>query len=66
MSDEWSLTGKWSFTSSLFGKVLLIVEERKPHWSDNAGKWTKRWRKANKYDHAELFPVCNVFNIEVE
>jgi hypothetical protein len=49
-----ALTGKYEFRKSLWGKIVLQVEEeqkQKPFWS-NSGASKRRWRDATLMDLA--------------
>lgn len=45
-----SLTGKFCFRRTLWGKVILCVEEEKKAWFGQAGTPRKRWRDASLID----------------
>ena len=48
-----SLTGRFEFRKTWSGKLVLLVEEKKPRWFAKRGADKFRWREANLLDLAE-------------
>ena len=58
-----SLTGRFCFRRSLFGKVVLMVEEERRKWPfSKAGATRTRWRDAGLMDltHHELRKILEL------
>jgi hypothetical protein len=60
----WSLTGRARYRNSLFGKLILQLEMKAPHWSDSPGIWQYKWRDAKlrdlRFSDLDIIKIKNV------
>ncbi|TXN23203.1 hypothetical protein FV217_07815 [Methylobacterium sp. WL9] len=57
-----ALTGRFWFKKTWRGRLVLLVEEKRPRWFSRSDAFTLRWRDATLMDFAEsaLRPLLNL------